>query len=1448
MKFKLLKNTLLLLSICIFSMEVHANSPVTLDSPVTPIKTADEDAVTLIKTYISDFTNEYINIKSLEVELKYNDVVIPGNNGMDIIITRTQKSYSHGKFTLNSSSLIGYRYPYGTSGAEYPTTNFQCLGDIHKLVYKKDERLVNPIGYKSASDIPSNALVAFDDGSILICDGEPDLPTLIFPDGRRYVYSMSGELLEIKDRFGNNIKYSAVINNKRVITRNDAQVVELIYNPINSTQLTSIKYNNKTIEYKYNNLGHLETFIDAEGRETGYTYSNNTGGYALNTVTTPEDLLVDYTIEPYSDSSPSGGGGASKELSAKSISGPGIVTRNFNYRIHDDRTIVIENDFNSAGDYLITEYYLHKNNKKGKIYKVSGYVGPLTSALEIQNRDFVATHSNIFTEDTVWDVVRKGDYGCEVRANPPFYGYAGISDVPVCSEVTKTSKVTSLLNNDGTYSTYNTNYTLYNKYGALTKLNETQGNKSRYTKYQFDHDIENWVLNLPTTTQLSTSDASYTTIKETTYHSDSSGNAEYTVLNVPYEEKSFGVWQKKYSEYHSDGTLKKVELNQKLTHGDIASNRYKTFTSYNRGRAQTITQPKRYLTGTMLPTKQTVDNNGWVTQTHDLNGNSVNRGYDDIGRLKYIDPVDGKWADTLYNWSYNGGDNSDQPKLVVSRCTLSADKTTCDGVAKLTVTTTYDALMRPVETVTTDVANTKSVYQNFTYDNHSNRTFSSFLSSSKDETSGIRYNYDDLQRLSSEIVSFGGTRTTNYLSGNKIKVNNFNGYDTTTTYLAYGQPSYAQATYIISPEGVTTSLSVNIFGEVESITQSGAHKTGTISQTQTNLYNSAHQLCMVKRSDVGNTYYQYNNIGEISWYAQGVSGNTCAVNGVIAAQKVNLAYDNLGAKQSITYGDNSPDVTYTLDNNGDLDRLVAGNIIQTYDYNSERLLEWETLAVDSKSFSLDYDYDSFGALSRLTYPDASIGAVDFAPNAFGQATKATRTNNSVTTNYATSASYYSNGILDTFTYGNLLTHKTKLNSRNMPSEIRDYKDSTDHVNLGYSYDNQNNIEKITDDINNAYSLTDLGYDGLDRLISTRGGSTIGSSVITYDAIGNITSYSNTSTLKSNDLTYTYNLTTNRLTNITGHGSASYDFSQTDSYDSRGNILKNGMRSFDYNLANQMTTSEANHYVYDGYNRRVKTTDSKGISYSMYSQSGRLLYREVDGEAVNYIFLGDKLIAKDGVISESTDSRMHYKPFGESIETAKDEVGYTGHKFDTDLGLSYMQARYYDPVIGRFYSNDPIGFRDVHSFNRYAYANNNPYKYTDPDGKSPCLGICTAIVVAAKALHTGYKVYKANKAVNKITKGAKLVGKKGGTKHYKKESSSPKADALKDQKSIPGSKPSSHVNKPDTVTSKTSEGGNTNVHSSSGNKGADSTKGNTKLEITRPKGTSNVKVEYIEKTK
>ncbi|MGQ0593543.1 MAG: RHS repeat-associated core domain-containing protein, partial [Gammaproteobacteria bacterium] len=56
------------------------------------------------------------------------------------------------------------------------------------------------------------------------------------------------------------------------------------------------------------------------------------------------------------------------------------------------------------------------------------------------------------------------------------------------------------------------------------------------------------------------------------------------------------------------------------------------------------------------------------------------------------------------------------------------------------------------------------------------------------------------------------------------------------------------------------------------------------------------------------------------------------------------------------------------------------------------------------------------------------------------------------------------------------------------------------------------------------------------------------------------------------------------------------------------------------------------------------------------------------------------------------------------------------------GSKNFGARWYDPRIGRFLAIDPAGFdpQNPQSFNRYAYANNNPYRYVDPDGRVPLL--------------------------------------------------------------------------------------------------------------------------------
>lgn len=108
-------------------------------------------------------------------------------------------------------------------------------------------------------------------------------------------------------------------------------------------------------------------------------------------------------------------------------------------------------------------------------------------------------------------------------------------------------------------------------------------------------------------------------------------------------------------------------------------------------------------------------------------------------------------------------------------------------------------------------------------------------------------------------------------------------------------------------------------------------------------------------------------------------------------------------------------------------------------------------------------------------------------------------------------------------------------------------------------------------------------------------------------------------------------------------------------------------------------------------------------------------------------------------------RHDYLPFGEECTTgpcasnpglnAGQPRKFTGKERDNETGLDYFGARYYRASIGRFTAVDPVytiqeNLLDPQRWNRYAYARNNPLRYTDPNGEF----IIQALVIGGAVLY------------------------------------------------------------------------------------------------------------------
>ena len=833
-----------------------------------------------------------------------------------------------------------------------------------------------------------------------------------------------------------------------------------------------------------------------------------------------------------------------------------------------------------------------------------------------------------------------------------------------------------------------------------TKVYSNVATQPRVTTTSYVHRPNDWVIGLPSTVHLNQR-------LQESYQYDSKGRLlEHAKRGQPYASYS----------YHLSGTAagRPASITDAL-------GRTTTFSQWQRGRPQLITRADLTTVG------QTINNHGWMTHATDARGHITQYSYDSMGRLTLID-YPGSWANTQISYSTT-------PTGLLQQISRGQQRTRID----------YDHFLRPITEHSEALDSGWSAYVTRHYDPMGRESFVSQPALSSQSTAGMASSYDALGRLLSqqETVAPYAQTTHSYLSQHRYRVTDPAGHFTDYLSDGYGGPQGQDYRAIEHSSGVITRLLKNAWGELIELRQQGNHNGFVVDQRHYYDYDALGRVCRHAVPETGVSFYQYDAAGQLTAYANGQSGTGCAV--PFNNDRIELSYDALGRQLQVDFTNPaSAAISYSYDADGQLLSSSRDGMLWSYDYNALGLLTSEQLIVDGRSYALSYQYNSNAHLQQQTYPSGLV--LDYQRDGLGRLLQVQQQGS----NLLSAISYHPSGQLASMSYGNGVSYQQQLNAQLLPATI-----SASHANgvalsQSMSYDSRGNLLSLTDHALPSNSRSN-SYDGLNRLISASG--PWGSGSFVYDALGNLRS----KTLGNRTVSLSYN-SLNQLSqsNDSGHSGL-----RQFSYDSRGNVISAGDLQFSYDATDQPISASgavSGSYHYDGQFKRVKQQVNGNTIYSVYNQAGQLVHIDNLGNQQQTDYLsgpqGNFARISNGVISylhpdilgsaqSATDAngnllwQQQYTPFGEELQTVSanhHQVGFTGHISDTDTGLHYMQARYYDPVIGRFYSNDPVGFsvNNPMMFNRYAYANNNPYTYVDPNGQ-------TAVSVGRAAFNFGWRI-------------------------------------------------------------------------------------------------------------
>ena len=355
----------------------------------------------------------------------------------------------------------------------------------------------------------------------------------------------------------------------------------------------------------------------------------------------------------------------------------------------------------------------------------------------------------------------------------------------------------------------------------------------------------------------------------------------------------------------------------------------------------------------------------------------------------------------------------------------------------------------------------------------------------------------------------------------------------------------------------------------------------------------------------------------------------------------------------------------------------------------------------------NYSYDSLNRLTTLTYPNT--GQFGFGYDALGRRTSLTRPN----------------GVSTSYSYDTLSRLLSVLdNGGSLPGST------------GYTYDaagNRTSKTAVQQASPNPVSVTsNYSYDAIYELTQAVVGGTLAESY-SYDPVGNkLTS--------AGPISYSYNAP-NELTSTSA---ATY------TYDNNGNTTSKtdstGTTYYTWDFENRLSsvtlpgTGGTISFKYDPLGRRIEKASSAGTTVYAYDGDniteelgggGNLLAHYTQGSGIDeplattgtwgtYFYHADGL----GSITSLTDGSGQlaadyvYDSFGKltaSTGTITNPFRYTGREFDSETGLYYYRARYYNPQTGDFINEDPVVAGGI---NAYSFVENRPTSLIDPAGLGP----------------------------------------------------------------------------------------------------------------------------------